>query len=86
MNLERREGRGDRSHDGISRLGVEFEGISLSFWVRASTQNYFNVVTKNDSFYSPRAKSESRIVFSIRENILMYMLSISIRVLLQHKS
>ena len=60
--------------------------ISLSFWVRASTQNYFNVVTKNDSFYSPRAKSESRIVFSIRENILMYMLSISIRVLLQHKS
>ena len=27
MNLKRREGRGDRPHDGTSRLGIEFEGI-----------------------------------------------------------
>ena len=27
INLERREGRGDRPHDGTSRLGIEFEGI-----------------------------------------------------------
>ena len=27
INLERREGRGDRRHDRTSRVGIEYEGI-----------------------------------------------------------